>query len=148
LGVSSQTARRSAARIDAEPAPDTSTIGELAVDGAFECFTLEDAVRPVKIKGITAIPAGSYEVVVSFSERFKRPLPLLLNVPNFDGIRIHPGNTARDTEGCILVGKTKDKDLVGSSRDAFGSLLEKIQAALAQEKIFIHITEERPTASA
>ena len=77
-----------------------STIGELSVNGKFECFTLEDKVRPVKIKGMTAIPAGAYEVVINFSERFQRPLPLLLNVPNFDGIRIHAGNTAKDTEGC------------------------------------------------
>ena len=87
-----------------------STIGELHVDGKFECFTLEDAVRPVKIKGVTAIPSGVYEVVVNFSQRFRRPLPLLLNVPNFDGVRIHAGNTDADTEGCLLVGKTKGAD--------------------------------------
>jgi hypothetical protein len=86
---------------------DRSTIGELHVNGVFECFTLEDTVRPVKIKGETAIPEGRYEVVVNFSERFQRPLPLLLNVPNFEGVRIHPGNTDKDTEGCILVGWTK-----------------------------------------
>ena len=124
---------------------DKSTIGEMYVDGTFECYTLEDVVRPVKIKGITAIPAGSYEVVVSFSERFQRPLPLLLHVPNFDGVRIHPGNTDRDTEGCILVGKTKERDFIGASKLAFEALFEKIQAALQREKIFIHITEERPT---
>jgi len=121
-----------------------STIGEMQVDGAFECYTLEDVVRPVKIKGITAIPAGSYEVVVSFSERFQRPLPLLLHVPNFDGVRIHPGNTDRDTEGCILVGRTKERDFIGASKVAFEALFEKIQAALQREKIFIHISEERP----
>ncbi|HTT37887.1 MAG TPA: DUF5675 family protein [Burkholderiales bacterium] len=122
-----------------------STIGEMHLDGAFECYTLEDVVRPVKIKGITAIPAGSYEVVVSFSERFQRLLPLLLQVPNFDGVRIHPGNTDRDTEGCILVGRTKERDFIGASKVAFEALFEKIQAALQREKIFIHITEERPT---
>ena len=62
---------------------DDSTIGELSVDGQFECYTLEDKVRPVKIKGKTAIPAGQYEVVINFSQRFQKPLPLLLNVPNF-----------------------------------------------------------------
>jgi hypothetical protein len=118
---------------------DQSTIGEMRLDGAFECFTLEDAVRPVKIKGITAIAAGSFEVAVNFSERFQRLLPLLLSVPNFDGVRIHPGNTDRDTEGCILVGKTKKKDFIGSSRVAFAALFEKIQAASQQEKVFIHI---------
>ena len=122
---------------------DKSTIGEMYVDGTFECYTLEDVVRPVKTKGITAIPAGSYEVVVSFSERFQRPLPLLLHVPNFDGVRIHPGNTDRDTEGCILVGKTKERDFIGASKLAFEALFEKIQAALQRDKIFIHITEQR-----
>ena len=120
-----------------------STIGELSVDGKFECYTLEDMVRPVKIKGMTAIPAGAYEVVVTFSERFQRLLPLLLNVPGFDGVRIHTGNTDLDTEGCILVGKVKKKDAIRSSKVAFDALFPKIQAAAQQEKIFIHISEER-----
>lgn len=123
---------------------DKSTIGDMYVDGNFECYTLEDAVRSVKIKGLTAIPAGSYEVVLSFSERFQRLLPLLMNVPNFDGVRIHAGNTDRDTEGCILVGKTKEQDFIGASKAAFEVLLDKIQSALHQGKIFIHITEQRP----
>jgi hypothetical protein len=114
-----------------------STIGELHVDGEFACFTLEDAVRPVKIKGVTAIPAGIYEVVVNFSQRFKRPLPLLLNVPNFDGVRIHAGNTDADTEGCLLVGKTKGRDFIGGSRAAFDALFLRIQRATAKEKVFI-----------
>jgi hypothetical protein len=120
-----------------------STIGELNVDGKFECYTLEDMVRPVKVKGMTAIPAGSYEVVVTFSERFQRLLPLLLNVPGFDGVRIHTGNTDLDTEGCILVGKAKKKDAIASSKAAFEDLFEKVQAAARREKIFIHISEER-----
>jgi hypothetical protein len=118
-----------------------STIGELHVDGAFECYTLEDAVRPVKIKGVTAIPAGVYEVVVNFSQRFQRPLPLLLHVPNFDGVRIHAGNTDADTEGCLLVGKTKAADFIGASRAAFDALFAKIQRAAAREKIFIEIAQ-------
>ncbi len=123
---------------------DKSTIGDLFVNDQFECFTLEDVVRPIKIKGMTAIPAGMYEVVINFSARFNKLLPLLLNVPNFDGIRIHPGNTDKDTEGCILVGQTKNVDFIGSSRVAFAALFNKLQAAAAQEKIFITITEERP----
>ena len=118
-----------------------STIGELHVDGKFECFTLEDAVRPVKIKGLTAIPAGVYEVVVNFSQRFQRPLPLLLNVPNFDGVRLHAGNTDADTEGCLLVGKTKGADFIGASRAAFDAVFAKIQRATAREKVFIEIAQ-------
>ena len=124
-----------------EPSSNDCTLGQLIVDDTFECFTLEDMMRPVKIKGITAIPAGHYEVVVTFSERFKRPLPLLLNVPNFDGIRIHPGNTARDTEGCILVGQSKGAASVQQSRAAFDALFAKITEAAAREKIFIQIVQ-------
>jgi len=123
---------------------DDSTIGEFFVNGKFECFTLEDKVRPVKIKGMTAIPTGAYEIVITFSERFKRLLPLFLNVPNFDGVRIHAGNTSKDTEGCILVGQTKKKDFVGNSKAAFEALFKKLQAAAKKEKIFIEIIQELP----
>lgn len=118
-----------------------STIGELHIDGQFECFTLEDAVRPVKIKGVTAIPAGTYEVVINFSQRFQRQLPLLLNVPNFDGVRIHAGNTDADTEGRLLVGKTKSADFIGSSRAAFDVLFAKVEKAAAREKVFIEFVQ-------
>jgi uncharacterized protein DUF5675 len=123
---------------------DESTIGELSVDNVFECFTLEDAVRPVKIPGRTAIPAGTYEVAVTFSNKFQKVLPLLMNVPDFEGVRIHPGNRPADTEGCILVGKSKgpEEDFIGDSRTAFAVLFPKIQAATAQEKVFIEIAEE------
>ena len=107
------------------------TIGSLYVDGAFECFTLEDIVRAgEKVPGDTAIPAGSYNVVITPSNRFKRDLPLLENVPNFSGIRIHPGNTAEDTEGCLLVGRTKGTSFVGESKAAFTALFAKLRQAL------------------
>ena len=80
------------------------TLGKLYVDGAFFCDVLEDAVRKEKIKGETAIPAGAYDVILTMSNRFKKVLPLLLNVPNYEGVRIHSGNTQADTEGCLLVG--------------------------------------------
>lgn len=118
---------------------DKSTIGELSVNGAFECYTLEDKVRTVKIAGRTAIPAGRYEVAVNFSNRFQKLMPLLLNVPNFEGIRIHSGNTQDDTDGCILVGKTRDTDFVGNSRSTFAALFAKIRAAVTSEKVFIRI---------
>jgi hypothetical protein len=118
---------------------EQSTIGTLSINGVFECFTLEDRVRPVKIHGATAIPAGIYEITITFSDRFQKPLPLLLNVPNFAGIRIHPGNTAADTEGCILVGRTERKDFIGNSRVAFRALFTKLEAALRKEKVFIEV---------
>lgn len=118
---------------------ENCTIGELSVDGQFECYTLEDMVRPVKIKGVTAISAGRYEVIINYSQRFNRQLPLLLNVPDFEGVRIHPGNTAADTEGCILVGQTKSAGFVGQSRLAFEQLFSKLQAASVTGKIFIEI---------
>lgn len=115
------------------------TIGVLSVDGKTECFTLEDKVRAVKVHGKTAIPTGIYEITITYSDKFKKPLPLLLNVPNFAGIRIHPGNTAADTEGCILVGRSMVKDKITESRKAFAALLAKIEAALKKEKIFIEV---------
>jgi len=108
---------------------DTSTIGELSIDGVFECFTLEDVERKEKIKSETAIPKGTYKVIINQSNRFKRLLPLLLNVPNFEGVRIHSGNSNHDTEGCILVGQTRGKDYIGQSRKAFDKLFKKMQAA-------------------
>jgi hypothetical protein len=108
---------------------NTSTIGELFINGVFECFTLEDVERPVKIKNETAIPKGTYKVIINQSNRFKRLLPLLLNVPNFEGVRIHSGNSNHDTEGCILVGQTRNKNYIGQSRKAFNKLFKKMQVA-------------------
>ena len=106
-----------------------STIGEMSIDGVFECYTLEDIERDVKIKGETAIKKGTYKVIINRSNRFKRDLPLLLNVPDFEGVRIHSGNTNHDTEGCILVGRTRSKDFIGQSRKAFDKLFKKMQKA-------------------
>lgn len=102
------------------------TIGNLCVDGVFFCNTLEDTVRDInkngifdcgeiKIYGETAIPYGEYEIKVTYSPKFKRELPLLLNVPCFEGIRIHRGNTHRDTLGCIILGENKKKGMVINS---------------------------------
>lgn len=103
------------------------TTGELTIDGSdFHCFTLEDTVRDpgVKVAGETAIPAGTYDVVVDLSNRFKRFMPHVLGVPGFDGIRIHSGNTNEDTEGCILLGTERGtmdgENAVLNSRVAFG----------------------------
>lgn len=118
------------------------TIGELWVDGKFECYTLEDVVRVdgVKVYGETAIPKGTYDVQVTYSPRFQRDLPLLINVKGFVGIRIHPGNTAKDTDGCLLVGTESGMDMIYNSRKAFTALFAKINMALAaKQKVTIRI---------
>ena len=123
---------------------DDVTIGRLSVDGAFECFSLEDTVRPddePKVYGETAIPYGAYAVDITMSPRFKRPLPLLLNVAGFGGVRIHPGNDAGDTEGCILVGQVREQKRIGRSQLAFGALFAKLEAAKRRgERITLVIT--------
>ena len=115
-----------------------ATIGQLYVDGAEESWILEDTVREVegrpvsewKQHGSTAIPRGLYNVVITDSVRFKRPLPLLENVEGYSGVRIHPGNTSEDTEGCLLPGRTRTDRTVGESKVAFNQLFQKIKDAL------------------
>jgi len=122
---------------------ETCTEGILTVDGEFAAFTLEDVVRGAgeKIPGDTAIPEGRYKVIVNNSPRFQKELPLLLNVPNFDGIRIHYGNTAKDTEGCILVGRKRVPGAIQESRLTFDSLMHQITAAIRNgEEVWITIT--------
>lgn len=116
---------------------DRSTIGELRINDIFECFTLEDVERDVKVQNETAIPKGTYDVIISQSNRFKRELPLLLNVKNFAGVRIHSGNTNHHTEGCILVGTTRGKDFIGNSRIAFNRLFSKMKLATGKITLII-----------
>lgn len=108
---------------------ETYTIGKLYVDGVYFCDTLENPVRPegVKIPNETAIPYGTYEVIVNFSPKFKRVLPRLLNVPMFDGILIHRGNSVKDTSGCILVGENKVKGMVLNSTPYEEKLVELLK---------------------
>lgn len=100
------------------------TIGLLFVDGQFLCFTLEDRIRTEKVPGATAIPHGEYEVKQTMSPRFGRVLPEVLGVPGFEGVRIHAGNTAEDTRGCILLGMGWDgqADSIMRSREALNVL--------------------------
>ena len=120
-----------------EASVEDHTYGVLYLGGVWFCHTLEDRVRPTKIPGQTAIPAGRYQVIISMSPRFKRPLPLLLAVPGFEGIRIHPGNTAEDTEGCILPGYARGQNSVLQSRAAFDGLFSHLQVARGQKFIDI-----------
>lgn len=129
----------------------TSTIGKLFIDGTFQCNTLEDVdrdllqtdsldkIKSVKVYGKTAIPKGKYEVQVTFSNRFQKNLPLLINVPGFEGIRIHPGNTSEDTDGCILPGKWVEENVVQDSRVNFEPVFSKIQNGLKSGKVYITI---------
>ena len=109
----------------------TYTIGKLYIDGVYHCFTLEDKVREgEKVQNETAIPYGIYSVIIDISTRFGRPMPHVLDVPGFEGIRIHTGNTSHDTEGCILLGTTwAGKDFVGNSKFAFEPFFEKLKEA-------------------
>jgi Family of unknown function (DUF5675) len=128
-------------RLLREPSIAGATMGVLFVDAVFECFTLEDQVREVvgqptatwKVPGQTAIPAGRYRVIVTPSARFKRPLPLVVDVPGFAGIRLHPGNRHQDTEGCILVGRRRavqaGSPWVGESKLAFEALFPRLERA-------------------
>lgn len=122
----------------------SATIGELLVNDKHLCDTLEDRVRPEgeKVYGKTAIPEGTYEVKLTHSPRFKRILPEILNVPNFSGIRIHTGNSSKDTEGCILVGTWdgEKEDWVGNSRIAFDELMTLLEEATNnKEKVTITV---------
>ena len=139
------------------PSTENSTIGELSEAGAFECFTLEDVVREIpgvpvvewKIPGETAIPAGRYKITVTYSQHFGRDLPLLNGVPGYIGVRIHQGNKAADTEGCILTGTAVDGEQITESRKAFEPLFARIQEALGSgEEVWITITRAPQEAAA
>lgn len=126
-----------------DDATEGRTIGRLcAVPDEFLCYTLEDRVRLTgpKVQGQTAIPEGRYEVVITRSQRFGRMLPLLLNVPDFTGVRIHPGNTAEDTDGCILVGQSRLHDSILGSQLAMADLQARIAGALARrDRVWITV---------
>jgi len=113
-----------------------STLGLLYVDDVAECDTLEDRVRiGPKVPRRTAIPPGTYRVVIDDSARFKKPMPHVLDVPGFEGIRIHSGNTDADTEGCILLGRrTANVDFIADSRKAFDAFFAKLKAAVDRDE--------------
>jgi len=118
---------------------EDSTIGKMYINDKYHCYTLEDKVRDVKVQNVTAIPKGRYEVIINFSNRFQQLMPLLLSVPNFEGVRIHWGNYSKDTEGCILVGSNKSVNMIGNSRAQYTKLMGELKKATKTEKIFITI---------
>jgi len=131
---------------------DDYTIGSLFIDGLYVCDTIEDKVRDVnkdgdlddpgeeKVFGETAIPYGTYAVDLTMSPKFKRVLPILLDVPHFTGIRIHRGNTAKDSHGCILPGENKIKGGVINSTKYEMLIVERTLTAIRNgEQIWIRI---------
>lgn len=124
-------------------------MGSLYIDGHFFCFTLEDIVRILgpngegKIDGRTAIPAGEYPVIIDKSARFNRLMPHILDVPFFEGVRIHSGNTSVDTDGCILLGLTKaGDDRIVQSMAAFDSFMERLKTGLLDGEVKLTISED------
>ena len=129
----------------------TYTIGKLYVDGKYFSDVLEDVDRGLdssmteseilekKVKGETAIPTGHYVINITYSPKYKRMMPLLLDVKGFSGIRIHSGNTAKDTGGCLLVGKNKKVGMVLESRDTYQRLFKMMEG---QKDITIDITRK------
>ena len=130
---------------------ETYTIGKLYVDGKYFSDVLEDVDRGLdssmseseilkkKVKGQTAIPTGHYVINITYSPKYKGIMPLLLHVKGFSGIRIHSGNTAKDTEGCLLVGKNKKVGMVLESRDTYQRLFKMMEG---QKEITIDITRK------
>jgi len=128
-----------------------STIGELHINGKFFCYTLEDFDRDsnkdgdlddageAKVYGLTAIPRGKYNLVLSFSNRFQKYLPEIPNVKGFEGIRIHAGNKAADSHGCILLGTTKGENFIGASVAAMTRFMAELKRVEKTEKITIEI---------
>lgn len=128
----------------------TYTIGKLYIDGKYFCDTLEGTVRDTnksgkfdngekKVKGKTAIPYGTYEIKWTYSPRFKKYTPQLMNVPSFEGIRIHSGNSSNHTEGCLLLGENKKVGMVLNSRATIAKFYPIIKDACAKREVTIEI---------
>ena len=141
-----------------EPTLDDRTFGALYIDGVWHCWTLEDAMRqPMrllhaattdlnawvhewKVPGHTAIPFGTYDVVLTPSMRFQRVMPEVLGVPGFSGIRIHAGNTIDETEGCPLVGLDRTSARMLRSLVAFTTLFDRLSTAVgAHDRVTLTI---------
>lgn len=132
------------------------SIGSLTIENDdLHLYTLEDCdrrlsqtdetstIKQIKVFGQTAIPYGRYEVAMTYSDRFKQVMPLLLNVKGFEGVRIHAGNTSADTLGCVLVGYQKDilNNKIVNSRAAIAELYMLISESIKREKVFITISK-------
>ncbi len=132
---------------------DKYTMGELLLDGKFFCYTMEDTdrnvtendtdakIKQVKVPKRTAIPYGDYRIMLSFSKKLKRFLPILLDVPAFRGIRIHKGSTQDWSSGCILVGMKKLQNKLSDITNAENLLMEALKKVNETEPIYIKIVK-------
>jgi hypothetical protein len=127
------------------------TEGNLYINGKWFCHTIEDRVRALpgewkkelKVYGKTAIPYGEYQVRVTFSNRFQRPLPLVINVPDFEGIRIHNGSSELSSAGCIIVSyQDAPNHRLVNDKGAMNDLCDKIFKAQAKEKVMLQIVDK------
>jgi len=127
-----------------------ATIGKLFIDGVFACHTLEDEIREIegqpveswKVHGKTAIPAGAYSVTLEMSGRFGPDTLTINDVPGFKYIRMHAGNTAKDTEGCPLLGMqaTEFSLIGGTSRPAVALVKSEVKKAIERgESVTIQV---------
>lgn len=125
----------------------TYCIGRLYINGEYFCDTLEDTdrglddampieeIKAKKVYGETAIPQGKYQLIFNYSPKYKKTTPLLLNVKGYEGVRIHSGNTPKDTLGCVLVGRNKVVGQVIDSRNTYNALVERIRGKKASIEI-------------
>jgi len=132
---------------------DDATLGKLFVDGEFECYTIEDGHRDIKVPGETRIPAGTYSLVDrqhgGFYKRYTQRwdwhdgMIQLAEVPGFEHILIHCGNTSKDSHGCLLVGTIADEKtmFIGASRIAYEKLYKKIYETVCEESVLIEIVD-------
>lgn len=138
--------------LDRKWCKDSYSIGNLYIDGQKFCNTCEDKdrglndsmtvqeIKTKKVYGETAIPKGTYTVTLTYSNKFKKVMPLINNVKGFAGIRIHNGVTAKDSLGCVLVGENKEVGKVLNSRATYDKLFSILKAASDKgEKITITI---------
>ena len=125
--------------LDREPSDENRTFGTLWLDGEYECETLEDPVREVKIPGKTAPQPGRYKITLENSPRFGKDTITINDVPNYTGVRIHAGNTEHDTEGCPLVGQERTETTILRSKQALAHLKRKIHVALETSEVWLTI---------
>lgn len=127
---------------------DKYTEGELYIDDTFFCYTIEDKVRAkaglwkraLKVYAETAIPYGTYPVLVTWSNRFQRMLTGIFNVPDFDGIRLHNGSTEKSSAGCVILSYKRIADgMLANDKTAMNDLCSKVAEVQKTQKIFIEI---------